>query len=134
MILIWWFRLRYIVKTTRRGNVALTQNRAASFQATRRCRGLLWLAGWLPFLASIDPIGEALATATPNTFSHWLLAKMSVYTVQNRHSSLWNYEIYIGCEVAVNHSDTRIIDRKISSFFFCDDIYNDHSMTIMQRN
>lgn len=75
MVLIWWFRLRYIVKTTRRGNVALTQNRAASFQATRRCRGLLWLAGWLPFLASIDPIGEALATATPNTFSHWLLRK-----------------------------------------------------------
>lgn len=33
-------------------------------------------AGWLAaFLASIDPIGEALATATPNTFSHWLLGE-----------------------------------------------------------
>lgn len=40
-----------------------------------------WLAA---FLASIDPIGEASATATPNTFSSWLLARMSVHTAQNR--------------------------------------------------
>lgn len=69
---------------------ALTQNRAASFQATRRCREACsgWLAGWLAaFLASIDPIGEASATATPNTFSRWLLAKMSVHTAQNRRSA-----------------------------------------------
>lgn len=97
----------------------MTQNRAASFQATRRCRGLLWLTGcWLPFLASIDPIGEALATATPNTFSHWLLGE-NVCT-RGAKSTFCEITKYIRREVPVDHSDIReiLLIGKIFSFFF----------------
>lgn len=78
----------------------------------------LTLAGWLAaFLASIDPIGEALATATPNTFSHWLLgenvcihgAKSTFESVKLRNISDAKFQLII----LIRES----LIGKISSFF-----------------